>query len=72
MHVIIKIAGPSLPLIMRRKEKTYGICAKRDMVVFGRCTHLLYRCRDNRKLGTGAKQEGGYATGHLSAGPYGQ
>lgn len=33
MHVIVTISRPLLPLIVLRKEKTYGIWAKRDMVV---------------------------------------
>ena len=33
MHVIVTISGPLLPLIVLRKERTYGIWAKRDMVV---------------------------------------
>ena len=33
MHVIVAISRPLLPLIVLRKERTYGIWAKRDMVV---------------------------------------
>ena len=33
MHVIVTISGPLLPLRVLRKERTYGIWAKRDMVV---------------------------------------
>ena len=33
MHAIVTISGPLLPLIVLRKERTYGIWAKRDMVV---------------------------------------
>ena len=33
MHVIFTIPGPSLPVIVRHKERAYGIWAKRDMVV---------------------------------------
>ena len=33
MHVIVTISEPLLPLIVLRKERTYGIWAKRDMVV---------------------------------------
>ena len=33
MHVIVTISGPSVPVLVRRKEKTYGIWTNRDMVV---------------------------------------
>ena len=40
MHLIVTISGPLLPVVLRSKENTYDIWAKRNIVVVDAAPHF--------------------------------